>query len=164
TAAGGTARIWTLEAPKMPDMTLSGHKGNITALDYSPDGTLAVTASLDETARLWDTATGKEVRVLGLGRNLGPIKSVRFSPDGKRIGTAAGKSVGQVPATRAPSAVIVWDVATGKDTLALKQLESGATAAYFSPDGAQILTVGDGHRWIALNTSPEPGPANKDAP
>jgi WD40 repeat protein len=161
TAAGGKARLWTLEAPRMPDLPLSGHKGNIAAIDYSPDGKLAVTASADETARIWDTATGKEVRVLGLGRNLGPIKSVRFSPDGKRIVTAAGKSTGKAPGTQAPSAVMVWDVASGKEALALRHLESGATAAFFSPDGTQILTMGDGHRWFVLDRSTAKSPGEK---
>jgi len=31
---------------------------------FSPDGTLLATASLDKTARLWDTATGKTIRTL----------------------------------------------------------------------------------------------------
>jgi WD40 repeat protein len=155
TTGGGTARIWSLEPPRMPEIPLTGHTGNITAIDYSPDGKLAVTASSDETARLWETATGKEVRVLGLGCHLGPIRTVRFSPDGKRVVTAAGKPAGQIPTNPPASAVIVWNVDTGAETLALKQLPTGASAAYFSPDGAQILTVGDGHRWLAVDTYPD---------
>ena len=56
---------------------------------FSPDGTRVVTASIDETARVWDAATGKP-----LGepmRHEGGVDSAAFSPDGTRVVTAVGR-------------------------------------------------------------------------
>ena len=46
-----------------------------------------LTGSLDKTARLWDAATGKELRAFkGHGSY---VYSVAFSPDGKRVLTGS---------------------------------------------------------------------------
>src|SRR5262245_66419198 len=50
-----------------------------------------VTASLDNTARLWDAASGKPV-----GEPMpheGWVRSAQFSPDGQRLVTASGQQV-----------------------------------------------------------------------
>jgi WD40 repeat protein len=157
TAGDRTVRVWSLEPLHMPDRRLEGHKGKATFLAYSPDGKLAVTVSPDQTARLWDTATGRLVRVLAEGRNLGEIRMAQFSPDGKRLITAASHRATVTDLKLMTSAAIVWDVATGKDMLALSQLDTGALAAFFSPDGKQILTVGDGYFRIKLGADKTDG-------
>ena len=53
---------------------------------FSPDGSRIVTASWDQTARIWDAASGKEIAVLR-DRNL--MSSAVFSPDGSHIVTAS---------------------------------------------------------------------------
>lgn len=52
--------------------TLAGHLAPITALDFSEPYGIAVTASLDETVRLWDLTTGDEMGYLRGHR--GPVK------------------------------------------------------------------------------------------
>ena len=42
---------------------LRGHDSNVSSAAFSPDGSRIVTASLDNTARLWDAATAKEIDV-----------------------------------------------------------------------------------------------------
>ncbi len=163
TAGDQTARIWTIGAPTMPDTNLAGHKDKITALDYSPNGELVVTVSPDQTARIWDAATGQELRALGTGRDIGPVKMARFSPDGKHIITASANSTSQVGKVVTPSSVVVWDVETGDPTLTLNELETGATAAFFSPTGERILTIGDGYKRINRSSSPPKDPEKKDA-
>ena len=46
-----------------------------------------VTASFDQTARLWDVETGKEMAVLQ--GHTSALRSAEFSPDGKRVATAS---------------------------------------------------------------------------
>jgi len=46
-----------------PDVRfLKGHLHNIPAVDISPCGNYLVSASIDETCRLWETSTGKELK------------------------------------------------------------------------------------------------------
>ena len=54
---------------------------------FSPDGQRIVTGSLDETAKVWDAASGKEL--LTLKGHSGQVGAVAFSPDGQRIVTGS---------------------------------------------------------------------------
>ena len=65
---------------------------------YSPDGKYIVTASDDGTARIWDAATGQEVRQLSGHTDW--VLSAAYSPDGKHIVTASGDRTARI-----------WDVA-----------------------------------------------------
>src|SRR5262249_42620747 len=62
--------------------------------------------------------------------------SVAFSPDGKRIASAAGTAVRMVPGE-----VKVWDSATGKDLFTLGGHTAGVTSVAFSPDGKLIASA-----------------------
>src|SRR5262249_7039671 len=105
--------------------------------------------------RLWESATGKLVREFGDGRPLGEVRSARFSPDGKRVVTAAANRAATAGNKSVHSAVIVWDVDSGKELLSLDELPTGATIAEFTPDGKRILTVGDGYLRRKFNSRPE---------
>jgi WD40 repeat protein len=59
----------------------SSHSDIITSVAFSPDGHYALTGSRDGTARLWDTATGAEVRVFS--GHTDAVNSVAFSRDGR---------------------------------------------------------------------------------
>jgi len=53
---------------------------------FSPDGKRLLTASNDETVRLWDTKTGAlQVTLIG---HTSSVFSSAFSPDGKRVFTS----------------------------------------------------------------------------
>jgi hypothetical protein len=66
---------------------LRGHTAGVLAVAFSPDGTGVLTGSWDNTARLWDAATGKAVATLaGHGDR---VLAVAFSPDGTRVLTGS---------------------------------------------------------------------------
>lgn len=60
-----------------------GHHGPVTAIKYSKNGEFIVSGSRDKTIRIWETATGRELRVLN-GHEY-TIRSIVFSPDERKI-------------------------------------------------------------------------------
>jgi hypothetical protein len=68
-------------------ITLQGHTAAITSVAISPDGTRALTGSQDNTAKLWDAMTGKEI--LSLPGHSQELTSVSFSPDGRNVLTSS---------------------------------------------------------------------------
>ena len=44
--------------------TLRGLSGDVNSVAYSPDGKHIVSGSVDNTEKVWDSQTGKEVNVL----------------------------------------------------------------------------------------------------
>ena len=69
----GTVKLWEVPASLSPGeqagketLTLLGHTDQVQGLAFSPDGKALVTASLDGTAKVWNTATGQEVFTLAV--------------------------------------------------------------------------------------------------
>src|SRR5262249_9132238 len=61
----------------------AGHTGVIGCVAFSTDGKRAVTGSDDQTVRVWDVASGKEV--LRLGGHTEEVLAVAFAPDGSHV-------------------------------------------------------------------------------
>jgi WD40 repeat protein len=102
-------------------------KGIVNSVAFSPDGARVLTGSDDNTARLWDAATGKEIRAFKGHKE--SVHSVAFSPDGTRVLTGSMDSTARL-----------WDVATGEELRAFRGHESWVLSATFSPDGARVMT------------------------
>ena len=67
--------------------TIKAHEQKVFAFAMSGDGKHFVTASNDNTVKLWDVATGKEVRKWDLGV---PVRNLAYARDGKYAATANG--------------------------------------------------------------------------
>ena len=104
--------------------TLESHDDDIYSLAFSPDGRLLVSASGDETIRLWDPRTGAELRTLK--GHTGPVYCVAFMPDGRTLASSAGDGT-----------VRLWDVSTAQEKRTLKDQEEAVYCPAVSPDGAQ---------------------------
>lgn len=63
--------------------TFVGHTDRVTSIAFHPDGTRIVTASEDETVRLWDVETGRQLLCLRDENGWGAF--ALFSPDGSRL-------------------------------------------------------------------------------
>src|SRR5215475_7263104 len=103
--------------------------------NLQPDGSRIVTASWDNTARIWDDASAKEIAVL-YG------DSAAFSPDGSRVVTASEKDNTHI-----------WDAASGKEIAVRGGGE--VTSATFSPTG-RASSRRHGTRPPASGTTPAP--------
>src|SRR6266566_4414586 len=106
---------------------LTGHKGPVVALAYSPDGRTLASASADGTARLWDLTTGTLTATLQ--SPAARAYCVAFSPDGKSLAVGFGGPRGLVQ---------LWDLDP------LRRRESWAAHDYntrglvFSPDSRHL--------------------------
>jgi mono/diheme cytochrome c family protein len=100
----------------------------ITALDYSPDGTLLAVAGFHEVLLVRGDGGERVARLVGLAER---IESVRFSPDGTRLAVTGGRPgrMGEVQ---------VWDVAKRKLLLSVPVTFDTIYGASWSPDGTRI--------------------------
>jgi hypothetical protein len=81
---------------------------------FSPDGQRIVTGGRDQTAKVWELASGKEL--LTLKGHSGLVLSVAFSPDGQQIATGSGDGTAKV-----------WEAATGQQVATWQSEEEAAT-------------------------------------
>ncbi len=106
-----------------------GHDQLVNDARFSPDGTKIVTASNDETAKLWDVETGELIRTFE--RIWSPISSAKFNSDGTKIVIITVKGT-----------VTIFNTATGQGlpTIYLIADQWGGSAK-FSPDDSKVVVV-----------------------
>jgi len=85
--ADGTVRVWDVATQQQVGPPLSGGPGPVSAVAFSPDGTMLAAGGADGTVRVWDVATQQQVGP-PLNAGPGPVSAVAFSPDGTTLVTA----------------------------------------------------------------------------
>ena len=120
----------TLSSPSAPGKLYfsTGHEVSVNSAVFSPDGQYILTASADQTARLWEKASGKQI--MTYHGHEGPVNSAVFSPDGEHILTASDDQTARL-----------WERSSGKQIMTYRGHEFWVTSAVFSPDGEYILTA-----------------------
>ena len=108
--------------------TVRFHGLGFSSLAYTPDGKLLVSGGSDG-ARVWDAATGKEVRRLPADQCRDPYGPVALSPDGKLVAVGGYDQEGMGGA--------VYKLATGRRLYRFGR-PGHSTEAYFSPDGSTL--------------------------
>jgi WD40 repeat protein len=107
-----------------------------TACAFSPDGRFIVSASgyiydpdtTDTTLRVWETATGNQLRTLKGHKNR--ANACAFSPDGRFIVSASDDKT-----------LRVWEAASGRMLRTLKGHGGPVCGCSFSPDGRFIVSA-----------------------
>jgi len=104
------------------------HGAPVRAVAFSADGKYLLTGGADNTARVWETASGKPAGEALKHRNV--IRAVAFSPDGKCLVTGSDDGTAQV-----------WERASGKPLgPALLHKRQVSSVAFSYPDGKYLLT------------------------
>jgi WD40 repeat protein len=81
----GEIQMWDLAKRASPVRRFPAHSKRINCIIVSPDGARFVSSGYDNQVKLWDAATGKELRQWDMGFL---VYHLAFSPDGKRVATA----------------------------------------------------------------------------
>jgi len=106
-----------------------GHGGAVNSVTFSPDGKQVLSGAGDGTVKLWDIASGLELRAYS--GDDGVVASIAFSSDGKQVLSVSQDYSG--------FSTKLWDMASGREIKTFKGELYGVSAA-FSPDGKQMLT------------------------
>ena len=149
----------------------TGHSGWVFSVAFSPDGKLLASGSGDQTVKIWDVATGTELRSLrGHTYN---VEAVVFSRDGKLLVSLSGGNEikiwnlpqGSLARTINPpdyantvaispggdtiatgdnrGRIRLWTTNDGRESLLLQSTASRINSVSFSPDGRFLVSGGD---------------------
>lgn len=135
-----TVELWNMETYSLISR-FEGHHHTVSKCDFSPDGALLATASLDSRVIIWDVL--QAVPILELchlkpapsmiyagGENGAHLRSVSFSPDGKHLGSVCTDGF-----------VRFWDIFEPDVPVRVADIED-ASFCRFSPGGGASLAVG----------------------
>jgi len=129
TCRGPRAMVWdAASGERVSDF--EGHVAmfGVRAVAFSPDSRLLLTGGGDDTAKLWDIATGVELRTF-IG-HANTVDGVAFSPDGTRVITASSDQTARI-----------WDAATGALLHTLSGHRGRVNSVATSRDGRFIVTT-----------------------
>jgi WD40 repeat protein len=153
-------------------MTLRGHDG-VFAVIFSPDGKRVISGGNDGIIKVWDSATGKELKILRGHEGL--VGSLAISRDGRRIVSGSwdktiriwdSETGDEVKTIRGHKGIIysvalsidgkliastdmgenvvrVWNVGTGAELMTLGGYKGHVRQVAFSPDGKRIVSSDD---------------------
>src|SRR5262249_27771026 len=90
----GELKVWEVASGK-PVAALTGHKGDVLSVAFSPAGPILVSGGSDSAVRVWDVPAGKPIAVRPLQS---AVRAVAFTPGGKELLTGL-----------AGGAIYLWD-------------------------------------------------------
>jgi WD40 repeat protein len=158
-----TVRLWDPATGRML-RTLTGHTGQVNTIAFSPDGRLLASGAglvdyrqwrgdehaVDRTIKLWDVASGREVRTLT--GSAGEVVSLAFSPDGRWLASASGTIEFRQRGGGAIDGIVrLWDAGSGRLVRELRGPGGPGTVA-FSPNGQWLAVSG-----VAIQLREMPG-------
>ncbi|MEZ2315169.1 MAG: WD40 repeat domain-containing protein, partial [Microcoleus sp.] len=108
--------------------TLAGHTHFVNAVAIAPDGKTAISASFDQTLKIWDIDSGRELRTLT--DHTSGVSAVAIAPNGK---TAVSAS--------ADKTLKIWDTDSGTELRTLTGHAHRVTAVAIAPDGKTAISA-----------------------
>jgi eukaryotic-like serine/threonine-protein kinase len=104
------------------EQRLAEHESTITDLAFTLDGKWLASSSFDQTVRIWDATTYKEVHIF---HDQASVYAIAFSPDGLRLASASGDG-----------SVKIWSL----PGMVERTVQSGpVNSVVFSPDGRRVV-------------------------
>jgi len=127
-----------------------GHVKPVICAAYSLNGKYVATGSSDNSIKLWNVKTGKEIR--SFNEHTGLVKSICFSEDGENLLSAG-----------ADNKIIVQNIITARTTTVFSIDKDRLTKAIYNEDETKILASNsEGFYWVFdIGTGKKFGPFKK---
>lgn len=129
--------LQTIAQNEVETIIQRGHHGQVSTVTYSHNGKYIASGGMDKTIRIWEVATGHELRVI-TGHQY-TVRSLQFSKDDKYLISGSNDSK-----------TLIWDATTGKLIKELVGTGDRVTTAAMSKDGSWYLAGGydwDAYLW-----------------
>src|SRR5207245_7742667 len=110
--------------------SLQGHTNAvIESVAFAPDSRRVLSSGYDNTVRLWDAETRKEIRQFTSHNGL--VHGLAFSADGRYVVTSGSDGT-----------IRLWDAETGKEIRSFEGHKGPVRGVVIFPDGKQLLACG----------------------
>lgn len=111
-----------------------GHRGNVVAMEFSPDGASLATGSVDGTASVWRKGDGDERLKMETGSDA--VRAISHNQNGSLLAT--GESRGPFEGR-----ISVWNAASGEREQTFERHIGDVHPVRFSPDGTLLAAAGE---------------------
>lgn len=119
----GKVIVWKSEQP-ITKWIFNNHQKDVPSIEFSPDGRILATGSLDCTINIYETVSGKMNTIYGHQTG---IRCLAFSPDGEILASGSDDGI-----------IFLWDTTTGKMLQKLQGHSQSISCVTFTPDGKKI--------------------------
>jgi WD40 repeat protein/serine/threonine protein kinase len=154
----GTAKVWDTVTGELLT-TFTGHRDNpnivepgtqtyLRGVDVSPDNKTVATGAADGLVKLWDAATGVELKSFDMGGPSLWVQYLWFTPDGSRlvINQRAGDDL-PFEIFYLTDAIRIIEIDSGDELL---RIEGGVIESDLSPDGSRLLVNDARYREVQI--------------
>jgi WD40 repeat protein len=128
--AGEDQKIWLFNPDNKTIGNLTGHRGRIKSISFSQNGQRLVSAGWDNTIKLWDVTTLKEIDTLSGHRQF--INSVSFSSDDQFLASASEDL-----------SIKIWNIGDRLEANAFITSRHEVWSISFSSDGSMLASGND---------------------